>query len=148
VGPESSLPCSQEHAICPCPLSGELSPHHFIPFNIISPLVSVFIQSHFLASPTKTPCMFLFSPICAIHPEHLILLGLVIWKKLGEEYKLQSFLLWNFLQSFEAYLPCLVLVCEFYSKHCSGSLCGFWAIVRVIFFECLTFWHRSFTFKF
>jgi len=48
---ESSLPCSQEHAKCPYPLSGEPSPHPFIPFNIISPSVSVFIQSLYLASP-------------------------------------------------------------------------------------------------
>jgi len=77
---ESSLPSSQEHPICPYPLSGEPSPHPFIPFNIISPSVSVFIQSLYLASPTKTPCMFPFSPICAIHPEQLIVLGLVIQK--------------------------------------------------------------------
>lgn len=48
---ESSLPCSQEHAICLSPLSGEPSPHPFIPFNIISPSVSVFNQSLYLASP-------------------------------------------------------------------------------------------------
>jgi hypothetical protein len=48
--------------------------------------------------PSNIIYAFLFSPIRATFPDHLILLDLIILIVLGEEYKLRSSSLYSFLQ--------------------------------------------------
>jgi hypothetical protein len=88
--PESSLPCSQEPSTGPYPEPGRFSPYH--------PILSLFLtlSTHLrLSLPnclfpssflTKILYAFLFSPIRAICPDHLILLDLIILQLVYIEY--------------------------------------------------------------
>jgi hypothetical protein len=91
--PEGSIPNSQELSTCPYPEPDQSSPHppshlYKIHPNIILHLrlglPSALLPSGF---PTNNLYAFLFSPIRATCPTHLILLALFILTILDEEYK-------------------------------------------------------------
>jgi hypothetical protein len=95
--PEGSLPCSQEPSPGPYPEPDRSSPYH----PILSLLRSVLLLSTHLrlrlpsglfpsGFPTNILYGFLFSPIRATCPTHLILLHLIILIMFVEEYKLLS----------------------------------------------------------
>jgi hypothetical protein len=96
IEPESSIPNSQELSTCSYPEPDQSSPHHPIPPskihpNIIHPPTSWSSYGLFRSGfPTNNLYVFLFSPIRATYPAHLILLDLIILIILGEEYKSRS----------------------------------------------------------
>jgi hypothetical protein len=102
--PESSLPCPQASATCLYPYPDEPSPFlssHFykthvnISSNLRLGLLSGFYPS---ASPTKSLHAFLVSPVQSTCTVRLIVLHLNIFTISGEENKLWSSSLHNFLQ--------------------------------------------------
>ena len=104
--PEGLLPHSQVPAICPYPEpeQSNLCPH--IPRSRRSIVISsshlrLVLSSGLFPSgfPTKTLYRPLFSPIHATYPAHLILPDFMTRTLLGEEYRLLSYSLCNFLHS-------------------------------------------------
>jgi hypothetical protein len=89
--PEGSIPNSQELSTCSYPKPDQSSPHHPIPpLRDPSTYVLVFVVVSFPSGfPTNNLYAFLFLPIRATWPAHLIL-DLIILIILGEEYKSRS----------------------------------------------------------
>jgi hypothetical protein len=106
--PEGPIPNSQELSSCSYP-----EPDHITPSHPCLGLPSGLFPSGFL---TKNLYPFLFSPIRAIWPDHLILFYLIILIILGKEYKPRSSSLCNFLLSSH---PCLVQISS--SAPCSQT---------------------------
>ena len=104
--PEGSLLHSQLPATCsyPKPDWSSPCPPHCNSWRSISVLSShlwlglpsSLFPSGFPAKPLYIP---LLSPICATCPAHLIVLDLITWTMLGEEYRSLSFSLCSFLHS-------------------------------------------------
>jgi hypothetical protein len=86
--PENSLPRSQELPTCAHPEPDQSSPQR--PILILSTHLCLSLPSDLLPSgfPTNNLYTFIFFPIRATCPAHLIFLNLIILIILGEEYKL------------------------------------------------------------
>jgi len=102
--PECSLLHSQVPATCPYPEPARSSPYPHIPLpeypSLYYPPIYAWVSqvvSFPQVSPPK-PCTHL-SPISATCPNHLILLDFITRTILGEEYRLFSSSLCNFLHS-------------------------------------------------
>jgi hypothetical protein len=81
--PEGSIPNSQELSTCSYPEPDQSSPLH--PILILSTHLRLGLPSGFFPSgfPTNNLYAFLFSPISATWPTHLILFDLIILIILG-----------------------------------------------------------------
>jgi hypothetical protein len=103
--PEGSSPHSQQPANGPCPEPGESTPLptanlpnvHFDPILPSTPWSSKWSFSFWLSH--QNLYTFLPSPMRATCPAHLILLDLICLILSGDEYKLRSSPLCNFLHS-------------------------------------------------
>ena len=102
---EGSLPHSQVLATCPYTEKDRSSPYHLSHFmkihlNIIFPLW-LGLQSGFFPSgfSTKTVYTPLLSPVRATCQSHIILLNVITFKILGEQYISLHSSLWSFLPS-------------------------------------------------
>jgi hypothetical protein len=103
---EDSLPNSLELSNCPYPEPHQSSPHHphsistqsslMLSAHVRLGLPSVLFPTDF---PTNKLYTFLFSPIRATCPAHLILLDMITLMILGEEYKSHISSLCSFLHS-------------------------------------------------
>jgi hypothetical protein len=105
-GPEGSLPCSQEPVTCPHSEPGQSNRSHPNQFLIrlhltFSYHLCLCLPNGFL--PSGFPCEILYAPffsssIWATCPAHPILLDLITWIILCEQYKSWSSSLCSFLQ--------------------------------------------------
>jgi hypothetical protein len=101
--PEGSIPCSQEPSTAPYREPDQSSPYH--PILSLRSILILFTHLHLglhiglisSSFPTYILYAFLFSPICATCPAHLILLELIILIIL-KEYKLWNWSICRFLQ--------------------------------------------------
>jgi hypothetical protein len=87
--PEVSIPCTQEPSTDPYPEPYPSNPIHSIP-TYLSKILHLGLLSVLFPSslPTNILYEFLFSPIRATCPAHLILLDLIILIILGEEFNI------------------------------------------------------------
>ena len=92
----------------PVPILSHLDPFHTPTSYLLKYNLNIILPSRSgspkwplsLRFPTKTLNMPLLSPRCATCPAHLIILDFITRTILGEEYRLWSSSLWNFLHSF------------------------------------------------
>jgi hypothetical protein len=92
VEPEGSLPCSEEPSSSPYPEPDRSSPYHPNPISLRSTLI---LPTHlrlclpsglfYFGFPTKILYTFVFCPISASCPAHLILLYLIFFSVKGNE---------------------------------------------------------------
>jgi hypothetical protein len=123
--PEGSIPCSQELSTGPYPEPYQSSPHHSISLRfilILSTHLRLGLPSGLFYSglPTNILHAFLFSPIRATRPAHLILLDLIILIILGEEYNL-----WKELLQWYIYLYYYIfrIICFVSFLSCRANFC-------------------------
>jgi hypothetical protein len=106
VQPEGSLQLPQQPSTCTYPEPKQPSPYHAI---VISTRSILILTTHLHLSlpsglfpsgfPTNILYAFIFSPIRATWPAHLILCDMIVLIILGEEYKSRSSSLCSFLHS-------------------------------------------------